>query len=155
MPRFAPVTSATLRELSSSDTRVPLHDRGCPCHAKAESTEQECVAGLDSVIANCGVEGDRNGGRRVVCGVLDRDDRTLHRQADPVCDRFDVPLAAAALSFPLAHPAVVSVIPGLGSAQRVAQTMALYGAAIPSGFWSALRGEGLVRADAPLPEGHG
>jgi D-threo-aldose 1-dehydrogenase len=35
------------------------------------------------------------------------------RRIEAVCDRHNVPLAAAALRFPLAHPLVASVIPGL------------------------------------------
>lgn len=73
------------------------------------------------------------------------------RRLEAVCDEFDVPLAAAALQFPLAHPAVVSVIPGLGSVARVMQTLDLYRTEIPPGFWTRLRGTGLLRPDAPLP----
>jgi D-threo-aldose 1-dehydrogenase len=36
-----------------------------------------------------------------------------------VCARHRVPMAAAALQFPLAHPAVISVIPGMSSAAEV------------------------------------
>ena len=73
------------------------------------------------------------------------------RQLEAVCDAFSVPLAAAALQFPLAHPAVVSVIPGLGSVARVAQTLDLYRTVIPPGFWARLRDEALVHPGAPLP----
>ena len=52
----------------------------------------------------------------------------------------------------LAHPLVASVIPGIGSAARVAQTVDLYHAAIPPAFWEELRAEGLLRGDAPVPE---
>lgn len=72
---------------------------------------------------------------------------------ETVAERHGVSLPAAALRFVLAHPLVASVIPGLGSAQRVAQTMALYREPIPAAFWQELRAEGLVRADAPLPGG--
>jgi D-threo-aldose 1-dehydrogenase len=68
-----------------------------------------------------------------------------------VCERHGVKLAAAALQFPLAHPLVASVIPGLDSPQRVEQTLALYHEKIPSAFWRDLRSEGLIRADAPVP----
>jgi D-threo-aldose 1-dehydrogenase len=73
------------------------------------------------------------------------------RQLEEICEWHGVPLAAAALQFPLAHPAVVSVIPGLDSGARVDATLALYHAKIPAAFWEGLRSEGLVRADAPLP----
>ncbi|WP_241241779.1 aldo/keto reductase [Sphingobium algorifonticola] len=70
---------------------------------------------------------------------------------EALCRDHDIPLAAAALQFPLAHPAVASVIPGLGSVARVQQTQALATQAIPGDFWAQLRAEGLVRPDAPLP----
>jgi len=73
------------------------------------------------------------------------------RRLEAVCHEFDVPLAAAALQFPLAHPAVVSVIPGLNSVARVAQTIDLYRTEIPPGFWTRLRGTELLHPDAPLP----
>ena len=73
------------------------------------------------------------------------------RRLEAVCNEFDIPLAAAALQFPLAHPAVVSVIPGLGSVARVVQTIDLYRMEIPPDFWARLRGTGLLPPDAPLP----
>ena len=68
-----------------------------------------------------------------------------------VCDAFKVPLAAAALQFPLAHPAVVSVIPGIGDLRWVEQTLRLFAIEIPDGLWTALREEGLIREGAPTP----
>ena len=47
------------------------------------------------------------------------------------CEHHGVPLAAAALQFPLAHPQVASVIPGLGSRQQVERTLSLYRKSIP------------------------
>lgn len=68
-----------------------------------------------------------------------------------VCAAHGVSLAAAALRFPLAHPSVVSVIPGAKSPQEVAMNVATLNVAIPAGLWSDLRAEGLLRADAPVP----
>jgi D-threo-aldose 1-dehydrogenase len=73
------------------------------------------------------------------------------RKIEVVCDRHAVPLAAAALQFPLAHRLVASVIPGLDSPERVNQTIALYRHKIPAALWQDLIQEKLVRADAPLP----
>jgi D-threo-aldose 1-dehydrogenase len=73
------------------------------------------------------------------------------RRLENVCARHDVPLAAAALQFPLVHRLVASVIPGLDSPERVAQTWALYDRQIPSAFWQELRHEKLVREEAPVP----
>jgi D-threo-aldose 1-dehydrogenase len=73
------------------------------------------------------------------------------RGIESICDRYDVPLAAAALQFPLAHPQVASVIPGVGHASRIAQTLELYRRAIPDVFWDELKDAGLIRSDAPTP----
>ncbi len=69
-----------------------------------------------------------------------------------VCNAFKVPLAAAALQFPLAHPSVASVIPGMGNVRRIRQTLDLINFQIPNEFWEALRDQALVRDDAPMPQ---
>jgi D-threo-aldose 1-dehydrogenase len=73
------------------------------------------------------------------------------RRIEEVCRRHNVPLKAAALQFPLGHPTVTSVIPGMGSPKRVAENMDLLAHKIPSDLWAELRSEGLIRQDAPLP----
>jgi D-threo-aldose 1-dehydrogenase len=73
------------------------------------------------------------------------------RQIEVCCDRHGVALPAAALQFPLAHPQVVSVIPGLGNPRHVEDTMAHYHARIPHEFWMELKAEHLLREDAPVP----
>jgi D-threo-aldose 1-dehydrogenase len=70
---------------------------------------------------------------------------------EAICRRHAVPLAAAALQFPLAHPAVRSVIPGARSADEVRTNLALLRVPIPVGLWTDLREAGLLRADAPTP----
>lgn len=68
-----------------------------------------------------------------------------------VCEAHGVALAVAALAFPLAHPAVVSVIPGGQRPEEVRRNAANLGVTIPAGLWSDLKAEGLLRADAPVP----
>jgi D-threo-aldose 1-dehydrogenase len=68
-----------------------------------------------------------------------------------VCDRHETSLPAAAIAFPLAHPAVVSVCLGARSAKQVQQNVALYGEPIAADLWSELKASGLLRADAPVP----
>ncbi|MGE7204063.1 aldo/keto reductase [Sphingomonas sp. NPDC019816] len=70
------------------------------------------------------------------------------RRIEAVADAWKVPLAAAALQFPLIHPCVVSVLPGIGDRRRLDQTMDLYAREIPAGFWTDLVSEGLIRADS-------
>ncbi len=73
------------------------------------------------------------------------------RRIELIAREYDVPLPGAALQFPLAHPAVISVIPGVDSPERVEQTLQWYGTSIPPEFWEDLRRQGLLRADAPVP----
>jgi D-threo-aldose 1-dehydrogenase len=73
------------------------------------------------------------------------------RRIEAVCERYGVPLAAAALQFPLAHKLVASVIPGLDSPQRVEQTLGFYDQKIPSALWQELRQRDLIRENAPRP----
>ncbi|MBW8743105.1 MAG: aldo/keto reductase [Sphingomonas sp.] len=73
------------------------------------------------------------------------------RQIETLCDGYCVPIAAAALQFPLGHPAVASVLPGIGSAGRVAETVDLLNFPIPLEFWTDLRTRGLFSAATPPP----
>ncbi len=70
---------------------------------------------------------------------------------EAVCGRHDVPLAAAALQFPLGHPAIAAVIPGARSADEIMRSVGLFSAPIPADLWRELRAEGLLRTDAPVP----
>lgn len=73
------------------------------------------------------------------------------RRIDAVCARHGVPLAAAALQFPLGHPAVASVIPGAFQPEQVRRNVAAFSHPIPADLWAELKHEGLLRADAPVP----
>ena len=61
-----------------------------------------------------------------------------------VCERHGVPLRAAALRFPLDHPAVRSVLVGTRSAAEITDAAAMVAHPIPAGLWDELRGEGLI-----------
>ncbi len=73
------------------------------------------------------------------------------RQLELVCTEFSVPLAAAALQFPLAHPQVVSVIPGMANQEQAHASLALLRTGIPPQFWQRLRTTGLLPCTAPIP----
>jgi D-threo-aldose 1-dehydrogenase len=76
------------------------------------------------------------------------------RRIEAVCARHGVPLAAAALQFPLGHPAMASVVAGMRSAEEVNQAVAWMRLPIQADFWQELRQEDLIARDAPLSEGH-
>jgi D-threo-aldose 1-dehydrogenase len=68
-----------------------------------------------------------------------------------VCDSHQVPLAAAALQFPLAHPAVAAIIPGPRNVAEFATNPTLLRHPIPSALWSDLRSAELIHPLAPTP----
>ncbi|RLV61090.1 aldo/keto reductase [Parashewanella curva] len=71
---------------------------------------------------------------------------------EAVCDEFGLPIAAAALQFPLAHPCVASVIPGVGKAKMIQSTLDLFNADIPAEFWQSLILQGLISDSSPIPK---
>ncbi|MFZ5783352.1 MAG: aldo/keto reductase [Pseudomonadota bacterium] len=73
------------------------------------------------------------------------------QKIEAVCRRHGVELGAAALQFPLYHPAVCSVIPGALAATEVKQNVARLSATIPVELWSELKREQLLDANAPTP----
>jgi D-threo-aldose 1-dehydrogenase len=68
-----------------------------------------------------------------------------------ICARHGVPLAAAALRFPLGHPSVASVIPGAVRPEQVRENAEHLRREIPAALWAELKAEGLLRTDAPVP----
>ncbi|HET7215725.1 MAG TPA: aldo/keto reductase, partial [Terriglobia bacterium] len=74
------------------------------------------------------------------------------RKVEEVCKRHHVPMKAAALQFPLAHPAVASVIPGARSVVELEENFSLISHPIPGDFWADLRAKGLLPEEAPVPE---
>jgi D-threo-aldose 1-dehydrogenase len=74
------------------------------------------------------------------------------RRIEAVCKRHKVKLPEAALRFPLAHPSVVSVLPGGVSPKEVRLNVKTLSAKIPKALWRDLRTEGLMDARAPVPK---
>ncbi len=69
-----------------------------------------------------------------------------------ICARHGVPLKAAAVQFPLAHPTVASIAAGVRRVDHLDEYPALYRMPIPSDLWTELRAEGLIPPDAPVPD---
>jgi D-threo-aldose 1-dehydrogenase len=69
-----------------------------------------------------------------------------------ICDKHDVPLAAAALQFPLAHPRVCTVLIGPRAIGELETDLSLFELRIPAQLWADLREDGLLGADIPTPE---
>jgi D-threo-aldose 1-dehydrogenase len=95
-------------------------------------------------------------------GILAGRDSWNYRPAPPeiatrvdaiqaVCDSHAVPLIAAALQFPLAHPAVSAVLPGPRSVQEMEENSEFLRYPIPPALWADLRTAKLLHPDAPTP----
>jgi D-threo-aldose 1-dehydrogenase len=73
------------------------------------------------------------------------------RRIGAVCRNHGVPLRAAALQFPSAHPAVASVVVGARSPHEAAENARLLACAIPADLWAELKDDGLLPPRAPTP----
>jgi len=72
-------------------------------------------------------------------------------QIKAICERHGVPLVAAALQFPLAHPAVAAVLPGPRNVYEFERNAQLLQYPIPTALWTDLRNANLLHPDAPIP----
>ncbi len=77
--------------------------------------------------------------RAVPPDVLDR-----ARRIAAVCEAFDVPVAAAALQYPLRHEAVRCVVVGGDTPQQIRQNVAHLSVDVPAECWERLRSDELV-----------
>lgn len=68
-----------------------------------------------------------------------------------VCAKYDVPLRAAALQFPSAHPAVASILVGARNPAEVEDALAMFAHPIPAALWHDLKRTGLLAEEAPTP----
>jgi D-threo-aldose 1-dehydrogenase len=73
------------------------------------------------------------------------------RRIEAVCQRHGVELGAAAMQFPLFHPAFCAVIPGALSVREVTENVQRMSARIPVELWSELKREKLLDPSAPTP----
>jgi D-threo-aldose 1-dehydrogenase len=60
------------------------------------------------------------------------------RRLSAACERYDVPLAAAALQFSLRDPRITSTIVGFSRPERLAQTLHLAQLSVPAALWQEL-----------------
>jgi D-threo-aldose 1-dehydrogenase len=95
-------------------------------------------------------------------GILAGRDTWNYRPAPPeiarrvkmiktICDSHRVPLVAAALQFPLAHPAVAAILPGPRNVDEFDVNAKLLRYPIPPALWADLRKAELLHPDAPTP----
>jgi D-threo-aldose 1-dehydrogenase len=128
----------TLLEQAALDTFLPL-------------CEQRGIAVVVGGPFNSGLLADPNPGTHYnyLPAPTDLIDRARRLQA--VCERHAVPLKAAAIQFPAAHPAVAAVLTGSRRASELTENCAMFDLPIPAELWRELRAEGLIDERAPVP----
>jgi aryl-alcohol dehydrogenase-like predicted oxidoreductase len=68
-----------------------------------------------------------------------------------IADAHDVPLARAALHFPLRNPAVTAIVVGTRSPEEVAENLANFSSPLSDAFWADLEASGLLGWPDPFP----
>ncbi|WP_457587656.1 aldo/keto reductase [Ensifer canadensis] len=68
---------------------------------------------------------------------------------ESVCEKYGVPLGAAAIEFVLMHPAVATVVLGAQNVDEVHKNVSATAKPIPGEFWAELKRQGLLPEDAP------
>jgi D-threo-aldose 1-dehydrogenase len=115
--------------------------------------EARNIAVLVGGVMNSGILADPGAGGRfdyapAPPAILER-----ARRLAAICARHDVPIRAAAAQFPLAHPAVRSLIAGVRRVDHLDEYPALLSRPIPADLWADLRADGLIGPAAPVPNG--
>jgi len=77
--------------------------------------------------------------------------RARAQQFYAICADQSIDVGAAALQFPLAHPAVTSVVCGLRSSDEVEASVARLRQPISATLWAQLRAAGLLGQQTPVP----
>jgi D-threo-aldose 1-dehydrogenase len=88
---------------------------------------------------------------RVKLGPQTPEELAAIRRCQNICDRYEVPIRAAALQFVVAHPSVVSVLPGPASMEEMTDNIRMMQHSIPPEFWAEMLAEGVITSDCPVP----
>ncbi len=129
----------TLLEQEALDGFLPL------CEARGAAVV--VGGGFNSgILATGAVEGAKYNYRPAPPEVMEK-----VRRIEAVCRDHDVPLAAAALRFVVAHPAIPCFMAGTRTVEQLDRNLAWFDHPIPAAFWADLKARGLLRQDAPTP----
>jgi D-threo-aldose 1-dehydrogenase len=90
-------------------------------------------------------------GARYIYHDAPEDVCSLVCEIQTICEKYEVPIRAAAIQFAWAHPAVTSVVIGMSSPEEVYDNLGAMNMPIPNDLWSDLKEHGMISPDAPVP----
>lgn len=128
----------TLLEQDALNTFLPL-------------CEQRGIAVIAGGVYNSGLLAEPKGGTHY--NYLPAPQHLIGRalKLGAICDRHGVPLKAAAIQLPMAHPVIAAVLTGARRPDELAQNVVMFDFPIPADLWQDLRDEGLLDERAPTP----
>jgi D-threo-aldose 1-dehydrogenase len=109
------------------------------------------IAIIAAGVYNSGILADPKPGARYNYVPAPQELLERARRIRAVCDRHGVPLKAAAIQFPPAHPAVGCVVVGCRSVAQLDESREMFELEIPPALWQDLRAEGLLQKGVPTP----
>ena len=128
----------TLLDQEALDTLLPACvDRG--------------VAVLVAGVMNSGVLADPRPGASFNYATAAPDVVARAQALRDACERHGVPIKAAAMQLPLAHPAVAGLIAGVRTQSHLDEYPTLLRLPIPGALWDELRETGMLPAAMPVP----
>ena len=68
---------------------------------------------------------------------------------EKICKDFEVNIGSVSLQFPLLHPSVVSVIPGMITQSQISSNIENLSKLIPQELWAELKKKSIIREDSP------
>lgn len=113
--------------------------------------QERGLAVIAGGVYNSGILADPSPGARFDYALAPGPVLERAQRLQAVCAHHGVPLPAAAIQFPLAHPAVASVLVGARSAAELEESLRFLSLAIPADLWAELRSQGLLPEGAPVP----
>jgi D-threo-aldose 1-dehydrogenase len=130
----------TLLDQTADDELLPLClDRG--------------IAVFGAGVMNTGLLAGPRSGARYDYGAAPPAIIARAQQLAAICARHDVSLRDAAIQFPLAHPAITSLVTGVRSISHLEEYPAAMAKSIPDALWAELKAERLIRPHVPVPVG--
>jgi D-threo-aldose 1-dehydrogenase len=130
--------------------RYTLLDQGALTELLPLCVERGIAVVLGGVM-NSGILADPTPGARFDYVPAGADLLERAQRLATICARHGVPLKAAAVQFPLAHPAIASIVAGVRRVDHLDEYPGLFRTPIPPELWVELRHEHLLPAGAPTP----